>query len=101
MRRRISASASAGSGNLLPGARTTRRVDHFDERLDAQAGAKVERLRPATGDGVEKTRGLDRLQVVEAELMTRRYAEQSVGRMVRGGLNSAEPLTATPIVGRK
>ena len=56
---------------------------------------------PVAGDSVEKSRGLDRLQVVEAELMPRRYAEQSVGWMVRGGLNSPEPLTAAPIVGRE
>src|SRR6202040_799232 len=44
---------------------------------------------------------LDRLQIVEAELMTRRHAEQAVGRMVRGGLDAAEPLTAAPIFGRE
>jgi hypothetical protein len=74
-------------------------VDRFDEPLDAQSGAEVERLRLAAGDSVEKPCGLDRLQVVEAELMTRRYAEQSMGRMVWGGLNPAKPLTPERIVG--
>jgi len=89
-----------GSANFLPGARAARCVDGFHERLDAQAGAEVERFRPAAGDTVQKTSGLNRLQVVEAELMTGRDAEQAVRRMVRAGLDAAEPLATAPIIGR-
>ena len=76
-------------------------MDRLDQRLDAQAGAKVERLRPAAGDSIQKAGGLDRLQVVEAELVAGRDAEEAVGRMVRAGLDAAKALAAAPIVGRE
>jgi hypothetical protein len=87
--------------DLLPGAGSTRCMNRLHERLDAQAGPEVEGFRPAAGYGVEETRGFDRLQIVEAELMAGRDAEQAVGRMVRARLDAPEALTAPPITGGK
>ncbi len=84
-----------------PCARAAGSLDRFDQRLDAQAGAEIERLRAAARDGVEIACDLDRLQIVEAELMARRDAEQAIGRMVRPGLDAAEPLAAARVVGRE
>ena len=87
--------------DLFPGAFAARGVDRLDQRLDAQARAEVERLQPAACERVEKARDLDRLQVVEAELVAGRDAEEAVGRMVGTGLDAAKTLAAAPVRGRK
>jgi hypothetical protein len=69
--------------------------------LNAQASAEVEWLWSTFGNGVKVARGLDRLQVVEAKLVTRRNAEQAVWPMVRACLDPAESLTATVVMGRE
>ena len=44
-------------------------LDRLHQRLDAEALAEVERLLPQTGDGLGIACHLDRLQVIEADLL--------------------------------
>ena len=78
-------------GNFFPGAFAARGADRLDQRLDAHSGAEIERLQPASGESVKKARDLNRLQVVEAELATRRDTEEAVEGMMRASLDAAEP----------
>ena len=57
---------------------------------DAQARAEVEGFRATPGDRFEVARNLDGLQVVEAELVAGRDAEETVRGMVRPCLDPPE-----------
>ena len=57
----------------------------LDQRLDAMAGLETEGLGPFAGNGVDEARDLDRLEVVEAELVAWSNAERSIGGVVRAG----------------
>lgn len=89
------------SRNVLPCSRATRGLNGLNERLDAQASAKVEWLRLTSSDSIKVPCSFDRFQVIEAKLVARRNAEQAVWPMVRARLDTAESLTATAVIGRE
>jgi hypothetical protein len=82
-------------------ARCLRRfLDRLYERLNAKTRPEIEGLRALAGNGVKITRNLYCFQIVEPELMARRNAEPSVGRLVWASLNPAEARSAGSICGR-
>src|SRR5436309_9758590 len=93
--RLTSKGAKAQSRNVLPRSSVTRGLNGLDERLDAQTSAEVEWLRPASSDSVKVSRDFNRLQIVEAKLVSWRNAEQAVWPVVRACLDPPESLTAT------
>src|SRR4051794_20496885 len=62
----------------------------IDDCLDLPGLAQVRALVRAACDRSKEIRDLDRLQVVETELVARRHAEQAIRRMLRAGLDALE-----------
>ena len=75
-----------------------RPLDRVHHGLNAQAVAEVEQLGRQARHGVDEARHLDRLQVVEAELVACAWAEAAVGRVIRRGFDAAEAVPARCIV---
>jgi hypothetical protein len=72
-------------------------LDRLNEGLNAKTHPEIEEFRAPTGDGVEIARNLDRLEIVEPELMARHHAEPIVGRLVWASLDPAEASSARRI----
>src|SRR6266566_590211 len=79
---------------LFPG----RLLDRLHQGLDALPGTKIERL-GSRSNRVNEARDLNRLQIVETELMARRDAEEAIGIVLRPRFDTAEAAPAGGIGG--
>src|SRR5271166_558402 len=83
-------SADLRSAYGLPASRLRRFQRGIDDALNFPGFAEVRSLLLAAGDSREKLGDLDRLQIVEAQLVTGSDAEEAIGRMLRTRLDAGE-----------
>ncbi|MPL79712.1 hypothetical protein SDC9_25596 [bioreactor metagenome] len=93
--------AAAGSGrDADPPSLGRGTLDRLDETLDPQPRGKAEGFRDFARDRTDIAFDLDRLQVVETDLVARGDAEAAIGRVIGGGLDPAEAAPAGGVGGR-
>src|ERR1700722_7397743 len=86
--------------HLQPSPFSRRARNRFDEPLNSQTRPEAERLLNFSRDRANESRHLDRLEIVEAQLMGRGNAELAVRRVVRSGLDTAKTLPPRPTIDR-
>ena len=72
-------------------------MDCINELLDSQAFPKVERLYPVIGYCADIACYFNCLEIVKTKLMSRCYAEVSIGWVFRCCFNAAKSLTSAGV----